>query len=373
MQQIGWSVHPMTLKIILPVGISFYTFQTMSYTFDVYFRKMKACCQFIDYMAYVSFFPQLVAGPIERATHFLPQFLNDRRFDHDRAVDGCRQMLWGFFKKIAIADTLAGFADPIFTDVSASSGPELFFATIAFAFQIYCDFSAYSDIATGTTRLFGFELMRIVTEFSRRWHISLSTWFRDYVYIPLGGSRNGKARLIGNVLLTFAISGLWHGASWNFLIWGLIMGFGIVADVLWSSHSHQTVREVPGGETALPTKTALLRMLGTFAIICVGWVFFRSPTFEAATQVLWKSMTGLVTDFAGWGDLFRKFSHRDGRNVIPMLLLLLVVEWARRRDPHPLMFRDAPQWQRWALYTVMFWGTLYIGPSDNSPFIYFQF
>ena len=238
---LGITFQPYVVELLLPVGISFYTFQTLSYTIDIYRRKLEPHDSFLDYAAYVSFFPQLVAGPIERASALLPQFARERSFDAALARDGLRQMLWGFFKKLAIADRLATVVDEIYADPSVMDTELLWTAAICFSFQIYCDFSAYSDIAIGTARLFGFQLTRNFAnpyfsqdfvEFWRRWHITLSTWFRDYVYVPLGGNRQGQSRQLLNVMIVFAVSGLWHGAGWNFVLWGVIHGALVVVSSL---------------------------------------------------------------------------------------------------------------------------------------------
>ncbi|MBF1097142.1 MAG: MBOAT family protein, partial [Riemerella sp.] len=227
----GIKLNIETLNIILPVGISFYTFQTLSYTIDVYQRKLEPTKDLIAFASFVTFFPQLVAGPIERATDLLPQFYKKRVFDYHKAVDGLRQILWGLFKKIVIADNCAQFANIIFNNSADYSGSTLVLGAIFFAFQIYGDFSGYSDIAIGTSRLFGFELKknfhfpyfsRDIAEFWRRWHISLNTWFRDYIYIPLGGSRGGTAMKVRNTFVIFVVSGFWHGANWTFIAWGLL-------------------------------------------------------------------------------------------------------------------------------------------------------
>jgi D-alanyl-lipoteichoic acid acyltransferase DltB (MBOAT superfamily) len=379
--QIGWEVQPWTLRVVLPVGISFYTFQTMSYALDIYFGKLKATGRIIDYLAYVSFFPQLVAGPIERATNLLPQFYKDRRFDERQATDGCRQILWGFFKKIVIADQLSPLVDDVYSRLGSASGPEIALATVLFAFQIYCDFSAYSDIAIGTARLFGFELMRnfaypyfsqSVTEFWRRWHISLSTWFRDYVYVPLGGSRTTRGRLIRNILVTFVLSGLWHGANWTFVIWGGIMGLAIALEVLLQSRRPGAVIDTPGGERLLPELRTVLRIAFTFSIICLGWVFFRAASVTESWAAIQSMATGLF-DPAGYQAAAEFLRANHGRTILVCLGILLLIEWLQRRHPHPLVLPAWSTWQRWSLYTVLLWYTLYSGPKENSPFIYFQF
>ncbi|MBI2824164.1 MAG: MBOAT family protein [Planctomycetia bacterium] len=373
---IGSPISPSTLYVVLPVGISFYTFQTMSYTIEVYRRRMHATTSAIDYFAFVTFFPQLVAGPIERAYRLLPQFETTRRFDPAMATDGCRQMLWGFFKKMAIADNLAIAVDTCYRNPGAHSGPQMAFATICFAFQIYCDFSAYSDIATGTGKLFGIQLMRnfaypyfsqTIGEFWRRWHISLSTWFRDYVFIPLGGSRTTAARTAQNILATFTLSGIWHGASWNFLIWGAINGLGVLPTALRKSHVIIRAHDTPGGESLIPSPVTLFRMLRTFLIICLGWVFFRAATIHDALSIL----RGFVVDAA----------HPSAYHLpvtgsvkgLAALAMLILAEWVQRRRVYPLDVPNWPRAARWLAYTALFWATLYITPGTRSPFIYFQF
>jgi alginate O-acetyltransferase complex protein AlgI len=378
-QQMGWHVDTRTLDVVLPVGISFYTFQTMSYTLDVYLRKMRATPRLVDFLAYVAFFPQLVAGPIERAIDLLPQFLEDRRFDYAEAADGCRQILWGFFKKLAIADPLGRLVDEVYGSLALVDGPRIALATVAFAFQIYCDFSAYSDIAIGCGRLFGFKLTRnfaypyfaqSVGEFWRRWHISLSSWFRDYVYVPLGGSRRGAARLVGNLMLTFTISGLWHGASWNFIIWGAIMGLGTVPDLLRGARRRGG--EVAGGEGRFPSLASLGRMAATFAIVCLGWVFFRAATLDDALLAL-RAMAASLAEPAKIAVAARSLGGAIEQDALLGMAFIIGVEWVQRRHAHPLVLPRLPRWQRWAVYTSLFWITLYVGPRSTSPFIYFQF
>ncbi|KPK65436.1 MAG: hypothetical protein AMK73_02940 [Planctomycetes bacterium SM23_32] len=379
---VGLYLSPVTLRLALPVGISFYTFQTLSYTFDVYRGKMLPTRRLIDYMTYVSFFPQLVAGPIERAPRLLPQFMEERRFDHDEAVDGCRQMLWGFFKKLALADNLARIVEPAYAGPELFGGPRLALATVCFAFQIYCDFSAYSDIAIGAGRLFGVRLMRnfaypyfsqTVAEFWRRWHISLATWFRDYLYIPLGGSRVRPLKTAWNVLLTFVVSGLWHGASWNFVIWGGLNGLATAPAVLSPDRERKTPQDVPGGVRALPGPLVLLKMLRTFAIICVGWVFFRAGTLRDAVLILTRMATQAFSG-AGYRELALYVSEEAAvhRTLIVLAGFVLVEWWQRRRD-HVLSIGRLPRPLRWVVYTALIWGTLYLARSRTAEFIYFQF
>lgn len=379
---VGYSFDAITLEIVLPVGISFYTFQTMSYTLDIYFGKIKASTRLIDYLAYVAFFPQLVAGPIERARQLLPQFHNVRVFEYRQATDGCRQILWGFLKKLVIADRLGPLVDLVYEDIGSSTGPMIAFATVAFAFQIYCDFSAYSDIAIGTARLFGFELMRnfaypyfsqSVSEFWRRWHISLSTWFRDYVFIPLGGSRSGRRRLIRNLVLTFTISGLWHGASWNFIVWGMLMGVALVVELWLANWSKTSSTEIPAPESMIPRPAVLLRMLATFCVICVGWIFFRAPTLSTALNGLARIFNDALSP-SSYEPLWSILADRTGRSAALGIVFILVVEWIQRRHPHPFVLPHMTRWQRWAVYTAALWVMVYLGPKGlGRQFIYFQF
>jgi D-alanyl-lipoteichoic acid acyltransferase DltB (MBOAT superfamily) len=383
--QWGWEVGGTTLHIILPVGISFYTFQTLGYTIDVYRRHIEPSRNLIDYLAFVSFFPQLVAGPIERASAMLPQFAAMRRFDFDLAGDGCRQILWGFAKKLIIADRLAVVVDPYYAQPDAYSGPQLMLATVFFAFQIYCDFSAYSDIAIGTAKLFGIRLMRnfaypyfslSVSEFWRRWHISLSTWFRDYVFIPLGGSRCSPIRRTANLLLTFLVSGLWHGAAWRFVIWGGVNGMATAGGISEKpgQRAVSPAQAVPGGEANLPRPTTLLRIGCTFAIICSAWVFFRAHSLGDALLVF-ESIGRDVFSASAYQALVDSFDDdRFMRKTAVLLLAFVVFEWSQRRHECPLTFHRWPVPMRWTAYSAMLWMTLYWMPqTGGQEFIYFEF
>ena len=377
LSQFGWTVHPVIAEVILPVGISFYTFQTLSYTIDIYRGKLEPTRNLIDYLAFVSFFPQLVAGPIERATNLIPQFAVKREFSGTEAAEGCRQILWGFFKKLVIADRLAVSVDAAYNSPNDASELSLILATVFFAFQIYCDFSAYSDIAIGTAKMFRINLMRnfaypyfsqSVTEFWRRWHISLSTWFRDYVFIPLGGSRCSTSRVCFNLMLTFVLSGLWHGADWKFIVWGAINGAALVAEKLFMVQ--RPASDMPGGEGWFPSPSVFFRMLYTFAIICIGWVFFRAASSTDACLIIYKMLQfplvltkpetyGLVTEM---------------KNGLLLFLLFWVIEWVQRRHPHPVFFSNWPTVYRWSAYTVIFWSTLGLMLTNRlNPFIYFTF
>ena len=283
----GMQFKANTLNIILPVGISFYTFQTLSYSIDVYKRKLEPTNDFIAFAAFVSFFPQLVAGPIERATHLLPQFYTKRTFDYAKAVDGMRQILWGLFKKIVIADNCAELANQIFNNSADMNGSALLLGAIFFAFQIYGDFSGYSDIAIGTSRLFGFDLMqnfnfpyfsRDIAEFWRRWHISLSTWFRDYLYIPLGGSCGGTWTKVRNTFIIFIVSGFWHGANWTFIAWGILNAIYFLPLLLARKNRINT--EIVAKDKILPTFKEFFKILSTFVLTVFGWIFLELKVFS---------------------------------------------------------------------------------------------
>ena len=286
---IGYEIKSVwTLNIILPVGISFYTFQTMSYTIDIYRNKLEPTKDFISFASFVSFFPQLVAGPIERASNLLPQILNKREFNYEQGIQGLRLILWGMFKKVVIADSLAPMVDDIFGNYSDYGGGTLWLGTIYFAFQIYCDFSGYSDIAIGTSKLFGFELMsnfkfpyfsRNIGEFWRRWHISLSTWFRDYLYIPLGGSQAGKWKSIRNIFIIFLVSGFWHGANWTFIFWGIYHSLLFLPSFIFNTN-RKYATTMTRESTKLPSPLEVVKIGTTFISVTIGWVFFRSDSLN---------------------------------------------------------------------------------------------
>lgn len=289
----GYVLPVCSINIVLPVGISFYTFQTMSYTIDVYRRQAEPSRDIIGFLAYVSFFPQLVAGPIERATRLIPQFERRRIFDYGQAVDGLRQALWGLFKKVVIADNCAAYANTVFNNSADYSGSTLALGAIAFAFQIYGDFSGYSDIALGTSRLLGFDLMRNfaypyfsrdIAKFWRRWHISLSTWFRDYLYIPLGGSRVSRFMSVRNTMIIFLVSGFWHGANWTFVVWGALHGLFFLPLLL--ARKNRTHLGLVADGRMLPSLGELRGMLSTFAIVTLAWVFFRAENVSHAVNYL---------------------------------------------------------------------------------------
>ena len=364
-----------TLGIVLPVGISFYTFQTLSYTIDVYRKEIKASHDPVAFSAFILFFPQLVAGPIERASNFLPQFHRERQFDLAQARDGLRQILWGLFKKIVIADNCAVYVNEVYADPSLASGSTVVLATILFAFQIYCDFSGYSDVAIGSARLLGFSLMRNfaypyfsrdMAEFWRRWHISLSTWFRDYLYIPLGGSRGTKAMLVRNSIIVFTVSGFWHGASWNFVIWGVLNGLYFVPLVLLD-RSKQHLGTVAQGRW-LPSGPELARMGMTFALACLAWVAFRASdlgdTLSAYHRIFSASTASLPEG------LFSK----QVLISLGCVALMLLLEWISRDRAYGLALDGrVPRWARRTLYYGLVALIIAFAPMGGGQFIYFQF
>jgi alginate O-acetyltransferase complex protein AlgI len=362
-----------SLGLILPVGISFYTFQTMSYSIDVYRRRMEPTRNPLAFFAYVSFFPQLVAGPIERAHSFLPQFMRELKWDAATTRDGLRQILWGFFKKIAIADVCAPIVNRAFETPAAYDAPFLVFAVLLFAFQIYADFSGYSDIAIGTARLFGFDLRRNfafpyfsrdIAEFWRRWHISLSTWFRDYVYIPLGGSRVSRGRQVRNVLIVFLVSGLWHGANVTFVIWGLVHALLFLPLIL--ANRNRTYLDTPGGSGLLPRPVEGLRILLTFGLVCYAWIYFRAASFSDAIayqQAILESFPGSVNQVKTWPNM----------KALLLIVFMLGMEWAQRRELYGLAIQRFPHPLRWGCYLLVSMLIVFYGEFGLNEFIYFQF
>ncbi len=367
LRTLGFDAHPATLGIVVPVGISFYTFQTLSYTLDVYRGRVRATQDPLAFFAFVAFFPQLVAGPIERAKNLLPQFLRDRVFDPELATDGCRQMLYGLLLKVVVADNLALVADAAYQAPDQADGWTLLFATWAFAFQIYADFAGYSHIAIGCARLFGFSLMRNFAtpyfsrspaEFWRRWHISLSTWFRDYVYIPLGGNRVAPLRASFNVLVTFVSSGLWHGAGLTFVVWGGFHGLLVALQARLAPDADERPLE---GRT-LTSPRELGRLILTFQLVCVGWVFFRAKSLADAWLVLRTISSGIFTALP--------------HGASPALLVippLLVLEWWQRDAPHGFARLGGTRPARWGLYATALLALALFGQVQTVPFVYFQF
>jgi alginate O-acetyltransferase complex protein AlgI len=366
--QFDYHLGDLTLDVILPVGISFYTFQTMSYTIDVYRGKIKPTKSIIDFFVFVSFFPQLVAGPIERATNLLPQFQKRRFFKYEQAVDGMRQILWGLFKKIVVADNAAIVVNVVFANPGDLNASTLMVGVVFFAFQIYGDFSGYSDIAIGTAKLFGFKLMqnfsypyfsRDIAEFWRRWHISLSTWFRDYLYIPLGGSRGGDWLKVKNIFIIFIVSGFWHGANWTFIIWGALNALYILPLVLFNKNRINL--EIVAFNSYLPNLKEIISILFTFTITCIAWVFFRADSLSSALSYL----IGLfsLNDFGLPTVDLKPFGY---------IFVLIAVEWIQRRKVHGLDLNNVPMVYRWVFYFLLVMSIILFGAKSDS-FIYFQF
>lgn len=369
LQYAGVTVNLDTLSIILPLGISFYTFQTLSYTIDVYRRRIDASDDPVAFFSFVAFFPQLVAGPIERASQLLPQFGVSRQITMAGLREGARQALWGMFKKVAIADSCAPHVNAIFEHHAELGAPMLVLGALFFAFQIYCDFSGYSDIAIGVSRMFGFELManfrypyfsRDIAEFWRRWHISLSTWFRDYLYIPLGGSRGTTALSIRNTFIIFVVSGLWHGANATFVVWGALNALYFLP-LLLTNRNRRHLDDVPSGGM-LPPLRPILQMATTFSLTCLAWVFFRAPTVTEALAY--------IGGLARWSSPVLSSAHGF---TLALIGLLVAAEWVRREHPHPNVSGQLSFSADWiAQYALV---VLILLSLDLAPqqFIYFQF
>jgi len=375
----GASFEPYRLNIILPVGISFYTFQTLSYSIDVYRKKLKPTKDFIAFAAFVSFFPQLVAGPIERAANLLPQFHKPRVFSYDEASDGLKQILWGLFKKIVIADNCAVYANAIFDNSDNYSGSSLLIGAIFFTFQIYGDFSGYSDIAIGTAKLFRFKLMqnfafpyfsRDFGEFWRRWHISLSTWFRDYLYIPLGGSRGSKLLSIRNVFIIFIVSGFWHGASWNFIAWGALNAAYFLPLLLLKKNRKNlnTIAE----NSFFPSLKELIGMLTTFSLTVIAWIFFRAESLFEALNFISNIFCKALFSFPMVEVLGQ--SKLQMGVVIVLIIFLIIVEWIFRKERFAFdNISKVKPFFRWSIYLGVSILIFIFRASEKQDFIYFQF
>jgi len=368
LDQIGFQVNPRSLNVILPVGISFYTFQSLSYTIDVFKNKMQPTRNPLTFFTFVSFFPQLVAGPIERALKMIPQFSVNRKFDPAMATDGLRQMLWGFFKKVVIADNCAVVVNNVFANYQTMSGSDLLLGAVYFAFQIYGDFSGYSDIAIGTAKLFGFNLMqnfavpyfsRDIPEFWRRWHISLSTWFRDYLYIPLGGNKGKKISRIKNILITFTVSGFWHGANWTYVFWGFLNGLYYIPLMLFNKHKKQS--GVVAEKKMMPGFKEMVQMAVTFALVVFAWIIFRSETITDAFRYVQGIFSMTIFSIPQIDKRFLFF-----------ILLLVLIEWIQREKQHALQFSIKPVALRWALYIAIII-VIFSKSGAQQEFIYFQF
>lgn len=370
---LGFKCDWVTLDILLPVGISFYTFQALSYTIDVYRGNIQPTRNIVAFFAFISFFPQLVAGPIERATNLLPQFLVPRKFDYAKAVDGMRQILWGLFKKMVVADNCAVAVNMIFDQYQSFDGFTLFIGGLLFTFQIYGDFSGYSDIAIGTARLFGINLMRNfnypyfsrnIAEFWRRWHISLTTWFRDYVYFPLGGSRRGKWKTIRNTFIIFLVSGMWHGANWTFICWGAYNALLFMPLLIVGRNRRYT--DVVAQGRLLPSFKELLQIVVTFLLVVVGWIIFRAENINDAFNYI----TLMATDFT-------PHLPEHGKSALLYIAILMIVEWLHRDRQFGLQISDgggllARREVRWTIYVILALFTL-LCAGTQEEFIYFQF
>jgi D-alanyl-lipoteichoic acid acyltransferase DltB (MBOAT superfamily) len=377
--RIGVRLEAPTLKVILPVGISFYTFQALTYTIAVYRREMRATRDPIAFFAYVAFFPQLVAGPIERARHLLPQFFTPRVIEPEAFASGLRQMLWGFFCKLVVADNCATVVNSIFDHKTPLPGSMLLLGSVLFAFQIYADFSGYSHIALGTARLFGFELMQNFAtpyfsqshpEFWRRWHISLSSWFRDYLYIPLGGNRASRPRQAFNLLVTFTLSGLWHGANWTFIVWGVLNGLYVIPRVFIGE---PLARPASSPNLFVRVPTVALRILATFALTVVAWIFFRSPTISGAwTAIRAIASPSLFTSPAAGLRAFGLLTTTAYAAVA--IAFMLALEWWQRDRKYALELGDRAALVTWPACALVFVLTLFFRYTGASlDFIYFQF
>ena len=374
----GHPINTQGLNIILPVGISFYTFQTLSYTIDVYRKKLEPTKDFIAFTAFVSFFPQLVAGPIERATNLLPQFYKKRTFKYDKAVDGLRQILWGLFKKIVIADNAAQLANEIFNNSDDYSGSTLVLGALFFTFQIYGDFSGYSDIAIGTSRLFGFNLKqnfafpyfsRDIAEFWRRWHISLSTWFRDYLYIPLGGSKGGIKAKIRNTFIIFLVSGFWHGANWTFIFWGLLNALFFLPLLL--SNRNRNNLGVVAANRLLPSFRDGIAILSTFLLTCFAWIFFRADSISHAIEYIKR----ICSDTLFKSPITDIWTINTAYQIVYLVILMLffiVVEWLHRDKEYGLQINIKSKTLRWLLFYFIIL-SCFLMNGIKQEFIYFQF
>lgn len=372
--RLGWPDIP-ALDVILPIGLSFHTFQSLAYTIEVYRGNQKAESNLGRLATYVMFYPQLVAGPIERPQNLLRQLQSVQTFDAARAGDGLRLMLWGFVKKVVVADRLAEYVAQVYGQPDRFSGAQILLATYFFAFQIYCDFSGYTDIARGAARVMGFDLMlnfrrpyfsQSISEFWKRWHISLSTWFRDYLYIPLGGNRVASGRRYLNLLLVFLVSGLWHGANWTYVVWGGLHGVYLASGLLTAPLRRRALAALRWPPDSRPLRWG--RILLNFHLVLIAWVFFRAPSLEQAFAIFRR--LGSVSfgrlrlpEQGGW----------DFGITLGALAVLGIIEACWERWPLPVLFRQAPAWVRWAAYVGAALAILNLGVTQEVPFIYFQF
>jgi D-alanyl-lipoteichoic acid acyltransferase DltB (MBOAT superfamily) len=365
------STHFTLLNIVLPVGISFYTFHGLSYVIDIYYERIKAEKNFVDYAVFVSFFPLLVAGPIERATHLLPQIKSVRVFNYEKGVDGIKQILWGLFKKVVIANNCAEFANKIFDHPELYGGSSHVLGAVLFSFQIYGDFSGYSDIALGSARLLGIELLknfnfpyfsRDIAEFWRRWHISLSSWFKDYLYIPLGGSKGGMLKAVRNTFIIFLVSGFWHGANFTFIIWGLLNALFIMPSIIRKSNRNNL--EIVAKGRIIPNFKEAFSILLTFALTTLAWVFFRASSVTNAIQyvkdIFQKSLFSMPTE--------------TSKSLYLFIAFFLLIEWIGRENNYAIQNLNflRNRWSKWIFYYALAI-TIFMFAGKDQQFIYFQF
>ena len=373
----GLQVNPWTLKVILPVGISFYTFHGLSYVIDIYKDRIKAEKNFIDYSVFVSFFPLLVAGPIERATHLLPQIQKKRVFNYFIAVDGLKQILWGLFKKVVIADQCAEIANMTFNNHGDYSGSTLALGAVFFAFQIYGDFSGYSDIALGTARLFGIDLLRNfafpyfsrdIAEFWRRWHISLSTWFRDYLYIPLGGSKGGMLMKIRNTFIIFLVSGFWHGANWTFIVWGLLNALYIMPSIVFNTN-RTNLDSVAQGKL-FPGIKEIFQIGLTFSLTVFAWIFFRAENLHQALSYISEIFSSSLLSKPS---LMMKHTPLT-KQLYALIFIFILIEWLGRQQQYAIaiLVKSWPKAIRYCFYYILIISILWFSGKEQQ-FIYFQF
>jgi alginate O-acetyltransferase complex protein AlgI len=387
-----WNYPLRTLMVILPIGLSFHTFQSMSYVIEVYRGNQKAEKNFGIYALYVMFYPQLVAGPIERPQNLLHQFYEEHRFEYKRVTDGLKLMAWGLFKKVVIADRLAILVNQVYGQPREYTGVPLIVATVAFAFQIYCDFSGYSDIAIGSAQVMGFKLMdnfnrpyfsKSIAEFWKRWHISLSTWFRDYLYISLGGNRVNPARWYFNLFITFLISGIWHGANWTFAAWGALNGFYLVSSI-WTQEPRKYLTKLSGIER-FPGFHKYARIGITFGMTCIAWIFFRANSISDALYIIHNTFSGLAQTISlllhGQAEAAKVlikgpgYALKTNEKIIALASILFMesVHYMQRHGSIRHMLDQRPAYVRWGLYYALLLGMLYLGVLNKSQFIYFQF
>lgn len=371
-QKLGFTAHYSTLNIVLPVGISFYTFHGLSYVFDIYNKKIKPTHNWIEYALFVSFFPLLVAGPIERATHLIPQIERQRKFNYELAVSGLKQILWGLFKKIVIADNCAKAVNLIFNSYESQSGGTLFLGAILFSFQIYGDFSGYSDIALGSGKLLGIKLIknfnypyfsRSIAEFWRRWHISLSSWFKDYLYIPLGGSKGGVIKRIRNTFIIFLVSGFWHGANWTFLVWGGLNALFIMPSIVLKTNRKNL--DIVAKGKILPSFNETFKILFTFLLASFAWIFFRAESLNQAFSYINRMIVFLSLPNLNSLNIF----------IFPLLIFFMGVEWLGRENNYAIekLFHKSKTIFRWSFYYFIIILLIIFGQKNSQEFIYFQF